>query len=71
VQDTQVLMPDRGKKIELSRTSIVLGRNGRWPLQSLRTPTTVIAKSLDGRLLSWNSGAEKIFGYTAEVLATV
>jgi PAS domain S-box-containing protein len=27
---------------------------------------TIIGKSLDGRILSWNKGAEQIYGYTAE-----
>ena len=27
---------------------------------------SIIGTDLDGRILSWNQGAEKLFGYTAE-----
>src|ERR1700732_4072519 len=26
----------------------------------------IVSKTLEGRILSWNAGAERIFGYTAE-----
>jgi PAS domain S-box-containing protein len=69
----QVFLDDRGRPVRLAGISIDVTERKRVEEQRSRLATIVescedaiFSKNLDGTILSWNAGAEKLLGYAAD-----